>query len=81
MHAAKSISLVLGSGGARGMAHIGVIQVLEERGFTIRSISGSSVGALVGVASAQLPVLPVSAVILFLKIIPFMVCFHILLRN
>ncbi|PLX87752.1 MAG: serine protease [Desulfuromonas sp.] len=48
MHAAKSISLVLGSGGARGMAHIGVIQVLEERGFTIRSISGSSVGALVG---------------------------------
>ncbi|MDT8420930.1 MAG: patatin-like phospholipase family protein [Desulfuromonadales bacterium] len=48
MDAAKSISLVLGSGGARGMAHIGVIQVLEERGFAIRSISGSSIGALVG---------------------------------
>lgn len=44
----KSISLVLGSGGARGMAHIGVIQVLEERGYEIRSISGSSIGALVG---------------------------------
>lgn len=44
----KTISLVLGSGGARGMAHIGVIQVLEERGYDIRSISGSSIGALVG---------------------------------
>lgn len=44
----KTVSLVLGSGGARGMAHIGVIQVLEERGFNIRSISGSSIGALVG---------------------------------
>jgi len=39
---------VLGSGGARGMAHIGVIQVLEEQGFEVRSISGSSIGALVG---------------------------------
>ncbi|MDA3902066.1 MAG: patatin-like phospholipase family protein [Desulfuromusa sp.] len=44
----KTISLVLGSGGARGLAHIGVIQVLEERGYAIRSISGSSMGALVG---------------------------------
>ncbi|MBE9486435.1 MAG: patatin-like phospholipase family protein [Chloroflexi bacterium] len=44
----KSVSLVLGSGGARGLAHIGVIQVLEERGFEIRSISGSSMGALIG---------------------------------
>ena len=44
----KKISLVLGSGGARGLAHIGVIQVLEERGFDIRSISGSSMGALIG---------------------------------
>ena len=44
----KSISLVLGSGGARGLAHIGVIQVLEEWGYDIRSISGSSMGALVG---------------------------------
>lgn len=44
----KSISLVLGSGGARGLAHIGVIQVLEEHGYHIRSISGSSMGALIG---------------------------------
>ena len=44
----KTISLVLGSGGARGLAHIGVIQVLEERGYIINSISGSSMGALIG---------------------------------
>ena len=44
----KTISLVLGSGGARGLAHIGVIQVLVERGYLIRSISGSSMGALIG---------------------------------
>jgi NTE family protein len=44
----KSVSLVLGSGGARGMAHIGVIEVLEERGYRIEEIAGSSVGALVG---------------------------------
>ena len=44
----KTISLVLGSGGARGLAHIGVIQVLEEQGYHIRSISGSSMGALIG---------------------------------
>ena len=42
------ISLVLGSGGARGYAHIGVIQELEARGFAIRSIAGCSMGALVG---------------------------------
>lgn len=44
----KSVSLVLGSGGARGLAHIGIIKVLEERGYRIRSISGSSMGALIG---------------------------------
>ena len=43
-----TVSLVLGSGGARGLAHIGVIHVLEERGFRISSIAGCSVGALVG---------------------------------
>lgn len=43
-----SVSLVLGSGGARGLAHIGVIEWLEENGYEIRSISGSSMGALVG---------------------------------
>lgn len=44
----KTLSLVLGSGGARGYAHIGVIEVLLEKGYTIKSISGSSMGALVG---------------------------------
>ena len=44
----KTISLVLGSGGARGLAHIGVIHWLEEHGFKIESISGCSIGALVG---------------------------------
>ena len=43
-----TVSLVLGSGGARGLAHIGVIQWLTEHGYDIRSISGSSMGALVG---------------------------------
>jgi len=43
-----TVSLVLGSGGARGLAHIGVIQWLIENGYDIRSISGSSMGALVG---------------------------------
>ncbi|MEH6516097.1 MAG: patatin-like phospholipase family protein [Halioglobus sp.] len=44
----KTISLVLGSGGARGLAHIGVIHFLEENGYDIRSISGCSIGAVVG---------------------------------
>lgn len=44
----KTVSLVLGSGGARGLAHIGIIQWLEEKGYDIQSIAGSSMGALVG---------------------------------
>ncbi len=44
----KEISLVLGSGGARGLAHIGVIHWLEENGYTIKSVSGCSMGALIG---------------------------------
>jgi len=50
-HAPKpplSLSLVLGSGGARGYAHIGVIEELLAQGFDIRSIAGSSMGALIG---------------------------------
>ncbi len=42
------VALALGSGGARGYAHIGVIEVLEERGHEIVSIAGTSMGALVG---------------------------------
>lgn len=44
----KTVSLILGSGGARGLAHIGVIHWLEEHGYAIRSISGCSMGALIG---------------------------------
>lgn len=44
----RRVALALGSGGARGYAHIGVIQVLEERGYTIASVAGSSMGAVVG---------------------------------
>ncbi|NLC70276.1 MAG: serine protease [Desulfuromonadaceae bacterium] len=43
-----TVSLVLGSGGARGYAHIGIIQWLIENGFDIRSIAGCSMGALIG---------------------------------
>jgi len=44
----KEVSLVLGSGGARGLAHIGIIRWLEENGYEIKSISGCSMGAVVG---------------------------------
>jgi NTE family protein len=43
-----SVSLVLGSGGARGLAHIGVIRWLEENNFEIKAISGCSIGSLIG---------------------------------
>jgi NTE family protein len=43
-----TVSLVLGSGGARGLAHIGVIKWLEENNFEIQSISGCSIGSLIG---------------------------------
>jgi NTE family protein len=42
------VALALGGGGARGYAHIGVIEVIEERGYEIVSIAGTSMGALVG---------------------------------
>ena len=44
----KSVSLVLGSGGARGLSHIGIIHWLEEHDHHIQSISGCSMGALIG---------------------------------
>ena len=46
------ISLVLGSGGARGYAHIGAIEELLDRGHEIIAVAGSSMGALVGGAYA-----------------------------
>ncbi|MBX2898306.1 MAG: patatin-like phospholipase family protein [Cyclobacteriaceae bacterium] len=44
----KNVRLVLGSGGARGMAHIGVIEELEKHGYAIQEIVGCSMGAVVG---------------------------------
>ncbi len=44
----QSVSLVLSSGGARGYAHVGVIQALEKHGFTISAVTGCSMGAVVG---------------------------------
>jgi NTE family protein len=44
----KTVSLVLGSGGARGHAHIGVIRALHEMGFEVRNISGCSMGSVIG---------------------------------
>lgn len=48
----KEIALVLSGGGARGLAHIGVIEELENRGYIIKEIAGTSMGALVGGAYA-----------------------------
>ncbi len=48
----KKIGLALGGGSARGMAHIGIFQVLEKHGIPIDMISGSSAGALIGSAYA-----------------------------
>ncbi len=44
----KNITLVLSGGGARGIAHIGVIEEMESRGYVINSIAGTSMGAFVG---------------------------------
>ena len=44
----KDVALVLSSGGARGLAHIGAIEELEAQGYRITSITGCSMGALVG---------------------------------
>jgi NTE family protein len=51
------VALVLGSGGARGYAHIGAIEVLRERGHQIVTIAGTSAGALIGglEAAGKLP--------------------------
>ena len=53
----KDIALVLSSGGARGLAHIGVIEELESQGYHINSIAGCSMGALIGgvYAAGKLP--------------------------
>ena len=42
------VGLVLGSGSARGLAHIGVLKVLEREGIPVDLIAGTSIGALIG---------------------------------
>jgi NTE family protein len=44
----QNVALVLSSGGSRGLAHIGVINELGKQGFQISSVSGSSIGAVIG---------------------------------
>ncbi|MEM4267302.1 MAG: patatin-like phospholipase family protein [Candidatus Woesearchaeota archaeon] len=51
----KKIGLALSSGGARGLAHIGVLKVLEENKVPIHEIAGASIGALVGAIYAGNP--------------------------
>lgn len=49
----KKAALVLSGGGARGMAHIGVIEELEKRGYEIVSVTGTSMGSVVGAVYAM----------------------------
>ena len=44
----QNVALVLSSGGSRGLAHIGVINELVKQGFQITSVSGSSIGSVIG---------------------------------
>lgn len=44
----KKVAVVLGGGGAKGVAHIGVLKVLEEAGIPIDIVAGTSMGAIVG---------------------------------
>lgn len=46
------IGLALGGGGARGLAHIGVLKVLEREGVRIRGLAGTSIGGIIGAAYA-----------------------------
>lgn len=49
----KKLALALGSGGARGIAHVGFLQALEEANIPISAISGASMGAVVGACYAN----------------------------
>jgi NTE family protein len=48
----RSLALALGGGGARGIAHIAVLEVLDEMGVTPKAVAGTSIGALFGAAYA-----------------------------
>lgn len=49
----KNVALALSSGGARGLAHLGVIQELQSRGYCITSVAGASIGSLMGAVCAM----------------------------
>lgn len=49
----KSVGLVLGGGGARGIAHIGVLQALAEKGIPVDMVGGTSIGSFIGGLYAQ----------------------------
>ncbi len=51
--ARRSVGVVFSGGGARGLAHIGVIRALREAGLTIDSVGGTSIGALMAAAVAM----------------------------
>jgi NTE family protein len=51
----KKIGLALGGGGARGLAHVGVLKVLEEERIPVDLIVGTSMGAIIGAMYAQNP--------------------------
>ena len=51
--AGRSVGLVLGGGGARGLAHIGVLRALKERSIPVDSVGGSSIGAILGAQLAM----------------------------
>jgi NTE family protein len=55
MSGSQTIGLALGSGGARGFAHVGVLQALEEAGIRPHLVTGTSMGAIVGGLYAQDP--------------------------
>ena len=44
----KRVGLALGSGGARGWAHLGVLQALREKGIEVDVVAGTSMGAVIG---------------------------------
>ncbi|PWD98647.1 patatin-like phospholipase family protein [Marinilabilia rubra] len=48
METKKNVALVLSSGGAKGISHIGAIQELQKQGYNITSVAGSSIGAVIG---------------------------------
>ena len=61
MRKRPKLGLALGAGGARGIAHIGVLKVLQREGIPIDFIAGTSIGALVGAAYAVNPDAPALA--------------------